>query len=66
MVVGTLFALFFLLLGWLMMPVVRHRMKKRMEQMRADQARDVGPGFDQPRHSSDGHRVLEGDYQVRK
>ncbi|MBB3139585.1 hypothetical protein [Halomonas organivorans] len=44
MIVGTLIGLVFLLIGWLMLPFLRHRMKKRMERMRADQAQDVGGG----------------------
>ncbi|MGC3873640.1 hypothetical protein ACPF7Z_10260 [Halomonas sp. GXIMD04776] len=67
MIVGTLLGLFFLLVGWLMLPLVRHRMKKRLEQMRANQAQDVGSGHAQPRHSRQGSRhVLEGDYQVKQ
>ncbi|WP_048305838.1 hypothetical protein [Halomonas sp. PR-M31] len=68
MVVGTLFGLFFLLIGWLMLPLVRHRMKKRMEQMRADQAQDIGTGSAQPEHQR-SHReqqVLEGDYRIKQ
>nr|WP_299243516.1 hypothetical protein [uncultured Halomonas sp.] len=68
MIVGTLIALLFLLVGWLMLPLVRHRMKKRMEQMRADQARNVGAGAAQPGHHRP-HReqqVLEGDYQIKQ
>ncbi|KAA0009662.1 hypothetical protein F0A17_20360 [Billgrantia pellis] len=72
LIVGTLLGLFFLLIGWAMLPFVRHRMKKRLEQMRAEQARDAGSGYyyreetvyrDGRRHSE--HELLEGDYQVR-
>jgi hypothetical protein len=67
MIVGTLLGLFFLLVGWLMLPLVRHRMKKQVEAFRAQQAQDIGGGsyrrherpFDTPR------QMLEGDYEVR-
>ncbi|MEQ6916461.1 hypothetical protein [Halomonas aquatica] len=80
MVVAMVLGLFFLLVGWAMMPFLRHRMKKRMETMRADQAEDVGgsvhyretryretryrEGRDAGGHSRE-HQVLEGDYEVR-
>ncbi|MEQ6888405.1 hypothetical protein ABE957_06945 [Halomonas sp. CS7] len=44
MIIAMVLGLFFLLVGWAMMPFLRHRMRKRMEQMRADQAEDVGGG----------------------
>ena len=67
--------LFFLLVGWAMLPFLRHRMKKRMEQMRAQQAQDIGGGYyqhgTQSRQSrSSGHleehEVLEGEYREKK
>lgn len=67
MIVGTVLGLFFLLIGWAMLPFLRYRMKKRMEQMRAQQAEDIGGGF----HSQRGHShrrqqdVLEGQYEVK-
>lgn len=70
MIIGTILGLFFLLIGWAMLPFVRHRMKKRMEQMRADSAQDIGSGA----HSYTGrdasrnhgsHELLEGDYEVK-
>ncbi|WP_227367483.1 hypothetical protein [Halomonas sp. M20] len=70
MVIGTLLGLFFLLIGWLMLPLVRHRMKKRMEQMRANQAHNVGSGTAQSQQGDQRpHReqqVLEGDYQIKQ
>lgn len=76
MIVGTILGLFFLLVGWAMLPFLRHRMKKRMERMRAEQAEDIGGGYRyQETHyresrSRDGrleeHEVLEGDYRVKK
>lgn len=70
MIVGTLLGLFFLLVGWLMLPLVRHRMKKRMERMRADQAQNVGSGHAQPQYgnqrSHHEQQVLEGDYQIKQ
>ncbi|MBD3896731.1 hypothetical protein IEI94_12800 [Halomonas sp. ML-15] len=62
MIVGTVIGLFFLLIGWAMLPFMRHRMKKRMERMRAEQAEDIGGGQG-PRHHS--QQVLEGDYVVK-
>ncbi|MDR5903349.1 hypothetical protein [Halomonas icarae] len=72
---AMVFGLIFMLLGWALMPLLRHRLKKRMEQMRADQAEDVGGGFHyhetryRETHSSRGshheQQVLEGDYEVK-
>ncbi|MCL7928528.1 hypothetical protein [Halomonas llamarensis] len=64
MIVGVVLGLLFLLVGWAMMPFVRHKMKKRMEAMRANQAQDVGGGHahQQSRHRQD---VLEGHYEVK-
>lgn len=73
MVIGTLLGLFFLLVGWLMLPFLRHRMKKRAETFRAQQARDVGGDFDsqaqgrtQSHNSAQRQTVLEGDYEIKK
>ncbi|MGJ7460552.1 hypothetical protein ACR80S_05445 [Halomonas sp. MA07-2] len=80
MIVALVLGLFFLLLGWALMPLLRYRLKKRMEQMRADQAEDVGSGshaqqahYRETRyretHSADGRyreqQVLEGDFEVK-
>ncbi|APE30506.1 hypothetical protein BOX17_05755 [Halomonas aestuarii] len=75
MVVAMVLGLFFLLVGWAMMPFLRHRMKKRMEQMRADRAEDVGGSvhyretrYRESRDAGGRYReqqVLEGDYEVR-
>lgn len=70
MIIGTIIGLFLLLIGWAMMPIVRHRMKKRMEQMRGDNAQDVGSGStthtdrNSP-HSHGATEFLEGDYEVK-
>ncbi|BBI53174.1 hypothetical protein HORIV_55950 [Vreelandella olivaria] len=52
-----------------MMPFVRHKMKKRMEQMRAQQAQDIGGGYSNgstSAHNRPGHQdVLEGSYEVK-
>ncbi|GGY06078.1 hypothetical protein GCM10007160_37080 [Litchfieldella qijiaojingensis] len=65
MVVGTVLGLFFLLVGWAMLPFLRHRMKKRMERMRAEQAEDIG-GFDRYHDRRGRHQdVLEGQYEVK-
>ncbi|MGR4070052.1 hypothetical protein [Billgrantia sp. C5P2] len=76
LIVGTVLGLFFLLLGWAMLPIVRYRMKKRLEQIRAEQAKDAGSGYHysetryrethhRGRPSPGEHELLEGDYQVR-
>lgn len=75
MIVAIVLGLFFLLIGWAMMPFLRHRMKKRMEQMRADQAEDVDGSvhyretrYREARGTGDRHRdqqVLEGNYEVK-
>ncbi|MGO3700401.1 MULTISPECIES: hypothetical protein [Halomonas] len=65
MVVGVILGLFFLLIGWAMMPFVRHKMKKRMEQMRAEQAQDIGGGYAEPHTRSRQQDVLEGSYEVK-
>ncbi|MFO8044697.1 MAG: hypothetical protein R6U30_02345 [Halomonas sp.] len=80
MIVAMVLGLFFLLLGWALMPLLRYRLKKRIEKMRADQAEDVGDGSHAYRteyretryrdaYRADGsHReqqVLEGDYSVK-
>lgn len=70
MIVALVLGLFFLLLGWALLPLLRYRMKKRMAQMRAERAEDVGGGsYTRETHSSQGARreqqVLEGDYMVK-
>ncbi|MBZ5485966.1 hypothetical protein HW452_00280 [Halomonas aquamarina] len=70
MVVGVVLGLIFLLIGWAMMPFVRHKMKKRMEQMRADQAQDIGGGYAhthaRPEPRSNHQDALEGSYEVKQ
>ncbi|WP_163558470.1 hypothetical protein [Halomonas sp. NO4] len=75
MIVALVLGLVFMLLGWALMPLLRHRLKKRMEQMRADQAQDVGGGFHyrethyRESRSAQGtqreQQVLEGNYEVK-
>ncbi|EHA16053.1 MULTISPECIES: hypothetical protein [unclassified Halomonas] len=69
MIVGVVLGLFFLLIGWAMMPFMRHKMKKRMEQMRAQQAQDIGGGYSHGNTSTNsrpGHQdALEGHYKVK-
>lgn len=65
MLVGTVLGLFFLLVGWLMLPLVRHRMKKQAEAFRARQARNIGGAPDHDAHRPGRQDVLEGDYEVR-
>lgn len=73
MIVAMVLGLFFMLLGWALMPLLRHRMKKRMESMRAERAEDVGGGhhyrethYRESRGGSREQQVLEGDYVVRE
>ena len=66
MVVGVVLGLVFLLIGWAMMPFVRHKMKKRMEQMRADQAQDIGGGYAHTQRRSGYQDALEGSYEVKQ
>lgn len=61
MIVGVVLGLFLLLIGWAMMPFMRHKMKKRMEQMRAQQAQDIGGGY----AHSDNQDALEGSFEVK-
>ncbi|MGQ4878132.1 hypothetical protein ACOJCM_06110 [Billgrantia sp. LNSP4103-1] len=71
LIVGTVLGLFFLLLGWALLPLVRYRMKKRLEQIRAEQAKDAGGGYYyretyyRERGDSGERELLEGDYEVR-
>lgn len=65
MIVGVVLGLFFLLIGWAMMPFVRHKMKKRMEQMRADQAQDIGGSHTNPDKHPGQYDALEGSYEVK-
>lgn len=71
MIVGTVLGLFFLLVGWLMLPLLRHRMKKRAEAFRAQNAQDIGGDFhsrDAYQSGDNGHRqqdVLQGDYEIK-
>jgi hypothetical protein len=80
MVVAMALGLVFLLIGWAMLPLLRYRMKKRMAQMRAEQAEHVGgetpyreahyreTRYWQSRSPGGGsreQRVLEGDYEVK-
>ncbi|MFI0472309.1 hypothetical protein ACGLWX_06235 [Halomonas sp. HMF6819] len=67
MVVGLVFGLFFLLVGWALMPFMRHKMKKRMEQMRADNAQDIGGGrgFTQGSHQREMD-AIEGSFEVKE
>lgn len=75
LIIGTVLGLFFLLIGWAMLPIVRYRMKKRLERLRAEQAEGVGGGFHyretRYRETRDAagrtreQQVLEGDYEVK-
>ncbi|WP_438766028.1 hypothetical protein [Kushneria sp. TE3] len=58
LMLGSVLALFFILLGWAMMPLVRHRMKK--------QAGQQGQTWQGHTAASDGHATLEGEYEIRR
>jgi UPF0716 family protein affecting phage T7 exclusion len=75
LIIGTVLGLFFLLIGWALLPIVRYRMKKRLERMRAEQADDIGSSvhyretrYRESRQDGERYReqqVLEGDYEVK-
>ncbi|MEQ6918774.1 hypothetical protein [Halomonas aquatica] len=75
MIVVMVLGLFFVLLGGALLPILRYRMKKHMEAMRADRAEDIGSSvhyretpYRETRQGSSTHRkqrVLEGDYVVQ-
>ncbi|MGM8849678.1 hypothetical protein ACS8E6_04095 [Salinicola halophyticus] len=73
LIIGTLLGLFFLVIGWAMLPFLRHRMKKRAEQVRASRAQYAGGSADPDigSHESDANaakrsqHVLDGEYEVR-
>ncbi|CAM3851513.1 hypothetical protein VRRI112168_03190 [Vreelandella rituensis] len=73
MIVGVILGLFFLLVGWAMMPLVRYRLKKRLEQMRANQAEDITSEYETSTYEtstyyanrSGSQDVLEGSYEVK-
>ncbi|WP_110666581.1 hypothetical protein [Salinicola halophilus] len=65
LILGTLLGLFFLVVGWAMLPFLRHRMKKRAEQMRASQASYAGGSAD-THEAPHSQRVLDGEYEVRE
>lgn len=75
MIVAMVLGVLFLLLGWALMPLLRYRLKKRIEKMRAEQAEDLGSGFHyretryRETRGADGsyreQQVLEGDYEVK-
>ena len=68
LIVGTLLGLFFLIVGWAMLPFLRHRMKKRAEQFRASRAQYAGGSADPDggNHSAGrAQQVLDGEYEVR-
>ncbi len=73
MIVGVILGLFFLLVGWAMMPLVRYRLKKRLERMRANQAEDITSDYEASSYEtstyytnrSGSQDVLEGSYEVK-
>ncbi|WP_447527757.1 hypothetical protein [Vreelandella sp. TE19] len=70
MIVGVVFGLVFLLIGWALMPLMRYKMKKRMDQMRADQAQDIGGSAGGSSHAQDTRHgqqdALEGTFEVKE
>lgn len=65
LVLATMMALVLSLVGLALMPLVRHRMKKRMEAYRADHADDITPGATTRAPGQDDARVWEGQYEVK-
>lgn len=58
LMLGSVLALFFIVLGWAMMPLVRHRMKKHAERHgHTWQGQTAGAG---------AHATLEGEYEIRQ
>ncbi|GHC27961.1 hypothetical protein GCM10010082_21500 [Kushneria pakistanensis] len=57
LMLGSVLALFFILLGWAMMPLVRHRMKKQANRNGHTWQGQTGP--------SHQHSTLEGEYEIR-
>ncbi|WP_106476012.1 hypothetical protein [Phytohalomonas tamaricis] len=61
LLVGTLFALFFLVIGWALMPLLRYKMKKRAERFS-----HTYEGQASSKHgSAHYHHVLEGEYEAK-
>lgn len=63
MIVAVVLGLIFMLIGWAMMPFLRRKMNQRMDEMRAQQAQDIGSGSGQPHQPS--QEALEGNYEVK-
>ncbi|XKF15227.1 hypothetical protein LL947_12315 [Halomonas sp. BLK-85] len=64
MLVAVLLGLVFMLVGWAMMPFLRRKMNKRMDEIRAQQAQDIGSGSAQSQEKTSQH-TLEGHYEVK-
>ncbi|MGY4878484.1 NfeD family protein [Vreelandella aquamarina] len=66
MIVAVVLGLVFMLIGWAMMPFLRRKMNQRMDEMRAQQAQDIGTGSG---HTHQANRpspeALEGSYEVK-
>lgn len=66
MIIGFFVGLVFLLLGWLLMPLLRYGWVKRAHRQGAAGSGAGGP-FDAGKQSQQGAaRVIEGEYQVRQ
>lgn len=64
MLVAVLLGLVLMLVGWAMMPFLRRKMNKRMDEIRAQQAQDIGSGSAQREDRTSQH-TLEGHYEVK-
>jgi len=66
MIVAVVLGLIFMLIGWALMPFLRRKMNQRMDEMRAQQAQDIGTGSGQT-HSTKrtSQEALEGSYEVK-
>lgn len=62
LMVAAVLGLLFMLVGWAMLPLVRHRMKRHLDSMRAHQAEDIGAGTP----SSRSGESIEGHYQLKE
>lgn len=63
--VATLLGVVFSLVGLLMLPLVRRRLGRRMDQRRADHAEDIGPAWRQQQNPAHTREILEGQYEIK-
>ncbi|WP_347332442.1 hypothetical protein [Marinimicrobium locisalis] len=66
MVMGLIIALVFLLIGWIAMPFLRHRLRKRTEHMRAQAQAAADRAAGRGARTDQRGNVIEGDYSVEE